>query len=283
MKTKDIANLTTSLGQAISKNSPVLLTGLAVGGVLTTVIFAVRATPKALSVIDGKVWERYEAEVEDPDDLSFAEWLGCQFSDDGYDWKTKIGTLSKKELIQLTWKFYIPAACMGAMTIGCVIGANSINQRRNAALASVYGLTEAAFREYKDKVIETIGKSKELQVRDDISSDKLKKDPLSEKEVIFTGKGEVLCYDSHSGRYFKSDMEKIRQATNDLNRTLMKDMFLTLNDLYYVLGLPNIDLGDCLGFHIDDGLIDISFSAQLTDGGDPCLVLNYELSPRFIK
>lgn len=280
MNTKDIGGLFKGFGRTISKNSPTILAGLAVGGVITSVIFAVEETPKAMSVIDGRVWEKYEEEVEDPDETSFGSWLGVG---EDYDWSDRLKKLSKKEIIQLTWKFYIPSASIGILTIACIIGSNTINYKRTAALASAYGITEAAFREYKDKVVETIGKNKELQVRDEISSDKLKKNPVSENEVIFTGKGDVLCYDCYNGRYFDSDMEKIRQAINELNEMLLTDMFVSLNDFYYALGLSNVKSGNHLGFDLDDGLIDISFSTQLSDTGKPCLVLNYDVSPRFIK
>lgn len=243
------------LGGVISKNSPTILTGLAVGGLFSTVIFAIKATPKAIEIIEEHTGYNHDGEMKGP---------------------------TKKEIVQLTWKLYIPAACMGLATAVCIVGSNSINQRRNAALATVYGLTEAAFREYKEKVVETIGKSKELKVRDEISGEQIKRDPPSETEIIFTGRGEILCRDSFSGRYFKSDIEKIRRSINEINQNRLQDMWVTLNDLYYELGLSNTKLGDLLGWDLDTGNVDVSFSTQLTEEGDPCLVLNYDVQPKFI-
>ena len=102
-------------------------------------------------------------------------------------------------------------------------------------------------------------------------------------EVIFTGKGSVMCYDSLSGRYFKSDIEQIRRVVNELNRNLLSDMFLTVNELYYAIGLSGTKLGDMMGWDIDKGMLEIDFSAQLTEEGEPCLVLNYSTEPRFTK
>ena len=126
--------------------------------------------------------------------------------------------LTKLEVIKIAWRPYVPAAAICLATIGCIIGANHISLRRNAALASLYGITEAAFKEYRTKVVETIGQNKELKVRDEISADRVKKNPVGTNEIIFTGKGEVLCYDSLSGRYFKSDIEQIRRTVNELNK-----------------------------------------------------------------
>jgi len=281
METNRFMQTTKILGGIISKNSSTILTGIAVTGLVTTTVLGIRATPKAISLIDDYVWNKYTTEVEDQDKLSFANWLGLDT--DVYSWTDTTKHPSRMEIVKLTWKVYIPTIAVGAITIICIIGANHISLRRNAALASLYGLTETAFKEYQSKVIETIGKNKELKIRDDISADRLKKNPLGTNEVIFTGKGVVLCYDSLSGRYFKSDIEQIRRTVNELNRNLMSDMFLTVNEFYYAIGLSSIKLGDQMGWDIDKGLLEINFSAQLSENEEPCLVLNYNVEPRYIK
>ena len=258
---KGITKVAKNLGGLISKNSPTILTGLAVGGLFTTVIFAVKATPKAVLLIDEELMRRRD------------EQEGVYHPE---------VTLTNAEIIKLTWRLYIPAACVGAATIACIVGSNSINQRRNAALASVYSLTEVAFREYKEKVVETIGKNKELKVRDEISHDHVIQNPPNSNEIIFTGKGEVLCCDSLSGRYFKSDIEQIRRAVNEVNRDFLTDMWVSLNDFYYALGLTNTKLGDLMGWNLEAGLIEVSFSSQLTADNEPCLVLNYDIAPKYI-
>jgi len=246
-------NQLTKLSAFATKNSPTILTGLAVAGLVSTVISAINATPKALNLLEAERGESHN----DADELT------------------------KLDVIRITWKCYIPATAIGITTILCIIGANSINLRRTAALASVYSITETAFKEYRSKVVQTIGKSKELAVRDEITSDRIKKNPQGSNEVIFTGKGEVLCYDTLSGRYFKSDIEHIRKTINDLNRDLLSEMFLTVNELYDAIGLAPTKLGYDMGWDLDKGLLEISFSSQLTDDGNPCLVLNYDVTPRF--
>jgi hypothetical protein len=141
----------------------------------------------------------------------------------------------------------------------------------------------ATFRGWSNSIsdVETIGKSKELKMRDEISGDQIKRNPPGTNEVIFTGKGEVMCFDTISGRYFKSDIEQIRKAINELNRGLLSDMFVTLNEFYDAIGLANTKLGDDMGWDIDKGMIDVSFSAQLTEDGEPCLVLNYDVEPKY--
>ncbi len=267
MDLSGVSEMFKNLGRTISKNGPSLLTGMAVAGLITTTALAVKATPKALVIIDD---ELYNYMGED------------MYGEHGNTIAERVRILSAKKTIKLVWKCYIPAGAVGLATIGCIIGANSINLRRNAALASIYTITETAFKEYQSKVVETVGKNKELKLRDEISSDRIKENPPCSREIILTGKGEVLCFDSLSGRYFKSDIEKIRRVINELNRDLMSEMFITLNELYSELGLARIKLGDEMGWDVEKGLIDISFSTQLTENEEPCLVLNYDVYPRFM-
>jgi len=250
------------IGQALVKNSPTILTGLSVAGLVTTTLMGIKATPKAFQIIQDERLTRAD-------------------SDETFIYGST--PLPKKDIIKLTWKCYIPTVVMGGLTIACIIGANSINLRRNAALASIYSLSEAALKEYQAKVVETIGKNKERAIKDEIAKDRITKNPVSDKELIITGAGETLCYDSLSGRYFKSDIEQIRRVLNDLSRDLLTDLhgFITLNEVYIGLGLKGTKMGEMLGWHIDDGLIDPDFSTQLTENGTPCLVLDFSVEPRY--
>lgn len=269
MQSNGIKQVAKNLEGIFQKNSPTILTGVAVAGLFSTVVLAVRATPKAILLMDEDAERRYSnGEVLKlyPEDIKLV---------------TSSMLLTKKQIIQATWKCYIPAAAVGTATIACIIGANSINLRRNAALASVYSITEAAFKEYQAKVTETLGKGKEIKIRDEIAKDRIANNPVSNTEVIFTGKGEVLCLDAISGRYFKSDVQSIKRVENEQNRILRDEMYVSLNDVYYELGLKPTKLGDELGWNIDRGYIEFDFSSQITDEGTPCLVLDYTLSPKF--
>ncbi len=239
-----------SVKSAIKKHSPEILTGMGIAGMITTVVMAVRATPKALSMLDEK---RNEKE----DKLTFAE------------------------TVKTAWTCYIPPMIMGTVSIICLISAASVSTRRHAALATAYTLSETAMREYQEKVIETVGEKKEQAVYDAIAKDKIKNDPVSEHEIIITTKGDTLCYDAISGRYFKSDINKLKKAENDLNRQMRSEMFISLNEFYSEIGLSEIPIGDYLCWRIDKAYIDLEFSSQLDENGTPCLVLRYRTAPEY--
>lgn len=234
----------------LKQHYPEILTGIGISGMIATTIMAVRATPKAIRLIE-------KAEKE------------------------KAENLSPTEKVKTTWKCYAPATVTGALSVACLIGASSANAQRNAALATAYTLSETALQTYREKVVETIGEKKEQIVRDSIAKDKLDKNPISRNEVIITSRGDTLCYDVLSGRYFKSDIEKIRQAVNRINYQLRNDSYISLNEFYDEIGLDHIKLGDELGWHIDYGYLDLDFSAQLSEDGTPCMVIDYQIVPRY--
>ena len=101
------------------------------------------------------------------------------------------------------------------------------------------------------------------------------------KEVIITGKGGTLCYDVISGRYFKSDIDKMQKIENQLNKRMMTSMYCSLNEFYSEVGLTSTDVGDELGWNIEEGLIDLYFSSQLSEDGQPCVVVNYMIPPKY--
>lgn len=248
---KEIAKSLLSLKTAIKKHSPEILTGIGIAGMITTTVMAVRATPKALILIE----ERKEE-------------IGAE-------------KLEAMDMVKTTWACYIPAAITGTLSVACLIGASSVNARRNAALATAYTLSESALKDYQGKVIEMFGEKKNEAVKDAVAKDKVEKNPVVTREVIITEKGNTLCYDAISGRYFKSDIEKIKKAECELNRQMLDDMYVSLNDFYYEIGLDGVKLGDELGWNVDSGYIDLSFSSQLAGDGTPCLVIDYSVAPRY--
>ena len=195
--------------------------------------------------------------------------------------KKEEGKLSKPDIIKTTWKCYIPAAVVGTATIGCIIGSNAISNQRNAALAALYSISETAFREYRSKVVEEIGKNKETKIRDDVMADTIKNNPSTPGNIIFTGKGDVKCFDKFTGRYFASDIEHIRQTAHELNRRLRDEMWIPLNEFYYELNLEAVESGDIMGFDIDRGWIEIDYSSHLDHENVPCLALSYKVYPRY--
>ncbi len=248
MKTKGVLQV---LYRRAARYTPEILTGIGIAGMVTSMILAVRATPKALDLIESKKEE------------------------------TRSETLTAFETVKVTWVCYIPAAISGMVSIACIIGASSANMKRNAALATAYTLSETALKEYQGKVIETIGEKKEQSIKDAIAKDKVEQHRPIASEVIITERGSTLCFDVISGRYFRSDRDKLEKAVNALNRRMRDEEYISVNEFYDEIGLPEIALGYELGWNIDKGYIDLDFSSQLAEDGTPCLVVGYHLAPKY--
>lgn len=237
-----------------TKHSPEILTGIGITGMITTTVLAVQATPKALRLIEDK-----KANEE-------------------------IHELTPVETVKTAWKPYVPAVVTGVVSIACLVGASSVNARRNAALATAYKLSETAFAEYRSRVIENIGERKEKVVREQVAQTKVDKVPVTKSEVIIAGNGEVLFLEPVSGRYFTSDIEHIRRTINEFNYRMTTGMeeYISLSEFYDAIHLPHTSTSDDLGWNLyRDGLIDTNFSAAVADDGRPCLVLEYAVSPRY--
>lgn len=248
----DISKLLKTTTNTLVKHSPEILTGLGTAGMIVCTILAVRATPKALKLIEK---EKEEKGVE---------------------------KLTPVETVKAAWKPYAPAIAVGASSVACIIGASATNYRRNAALTAAYKLSETAFTEYREKVIETIGEEKEKEVKSKIAQDRIEKNPASKNTVVITGSGNTLCLDETSGRYFYSDKNYIEKVQNTLNQRMLYDIcgYVSLNEFYDELDIDHLDIGDQIGWNTSH-MIDIHIEGGISDDGRPCLVIMHDNPPKY--
>lgn len=228
-------------------NSPGILTGIGVAGTVATAVLTAQATTRAMDVIR-------EFEADFPDDPR--EEL--------------------RERIVLTWRFYIPPVTTGLLTVASIVGANRIGTRRAAALAAAYSLSERAFSDYRERVVETVGAKKEQAVQDAIARDHVRENPPS--GIIVGDSSKVLCYEAYTGRYFYSTMETLRKAENDINYQLLHEGYASLTDFFEKIGLRRTDLSEEVGWR-DNQMLELRFSAVLTEDDRPCISFTYRVEP----
>lgn len=241
MNTQPIKIAIKEIGHKIAAKSPSILTGLSIASGVTAVVLSAQGTIKAVKIIEEKNLE------------------------------------SKTEIIKECWKCYIPAATATVTSVACAIGSNSVNAKRNAALAGAYALSADALKTYKEKTKELIGEKKMSDVRDKIAE--CQDFNTDGKTVIMTGKGDVLIKEMSSGQYFRGTMEAVQSAINQANRDLVTDGSISLNDMYYYLGLAQTSIGSKLYWKIDDGFIDVSFGCALSENSEPCLTVEFNTLP----
>lgn len=256
--------------RVIKKRSPEILTGLGIAGMVTTTVLAVKATPKALTLIQDAEIEKVDEQVKEgkgPDELD--------------------KKLTPVEVVKVAWKPYIPAVLLGTASAACLIGANSVHARRHAALYSAYKLSETALTEYKDKVKEIVPEKKVKEIKQKLAEDKVdkvaKSDDSKEQKakVIVSSDGDTWFVDPFTNGSFLCTETKIREAIVDLNYRLMDEMFVSLSDLYDELGLDHTQNSDDIGWCIDDGKIVPDFSDAIVKNGKAYVVMDFLRRPEY--
>lgn len=239
----------------VTDNSPAILTGIGVAGTLTTAFLTGKAAYRAALVIDD-----YEREIAE------GKRAGL------------IPDFTFKEKFLVTWKLYIPPVLMGCVTVTSIIAANRIGTGRATALATAYTLSERAFSEYKEKVVETVGKNKEQKVRDEVAQNRVNQDPPTTANTIIVDKDATQLFrEEYSGRYFKSSVENVRAAQNIINQDINLSGYASLSDFYVLLGIEANEAGNQLGWN--QKLLDVDLSSAGVYEGVPFINLSYYTRP----
>ena len=251
MNTKNVSNLMRGVKKTLTHYSPEILTGVGIAGMITSTVLAVKATPKAIRLIDEKKKEL------DTDKLTVAETA------------------------KTTWKCYIPPVVTGITSAACLIGASSVHLKRNAALATAYKLSETALTEYRDKLPEVVGEKKAQAVRDAVAKERVESHPVESSTIIHTGNGKTPCLDFWTDRYFETDIDAIHKAVNETNALMLSEGYVSLNEFYYNLGIDSAGCGDVIGWSYNrTGLIKLNLSSQLSNG-TPVMVIDFDTAPYY--
>ena len=242
------------------QKSPEILTGLAIAGVVSTIFCVRKASKEEVKIVDAVNDSLNEEDLNEEEEKK----------------------LKKAAAIEIA-KAYIPSAVSGAITVACIIGARSTSAKREAALTAAYELSREALGAYKEKIKEIAGPKKAEAVKDAVLTEKVVKNPPKENTIIITGCGDYLCLDEISGRYFKSDINKIRTAINTMNERIMSEMWVSINEFYDLLNLPHISIGDDLGYSVD---VRMELTPTYCSGeegsayeGMPCMVMAFRDNP----
>lgn len=195
----------------LKKHSTTILTGCGVAGVVGTSVLAVKATPKAMLLL------------EDAKQL-------------------KGENLTPVEVIKVAWKPYIPAVLTGVGTIACICGINYLSTKNQATLMSAYALLEQGYREYRDKVGNLYGEEADHKVKEQIMQSRI-------EEGLEKEENKEWFFDFQSMQFFKSTMDDVLKAESAFIELLENKGYACLNDYYDLLGIPHIPEGYQLGWY----------------------------------
>lgn len=231
----------------LRKNASTILTCIGAVGVIATTVTAVKATPKAMELVEAAKDEKGE-------------------------------DLTKLETVIAATPAYIPSAVMGVATIGCIFSANVLNKQKQASITSAYALLDNYHKRYRGKLIELHGKEADIEIRDAMAREhydfhQLHLDVPDEK---------VIFYDEISGESIVCYEREIMDAEYHLNRNFTMRGYASLNEFYEFLGMPQTDYGEEMGWSMTSGFTWIDFEHRLfsrDDGGRPVYAIDMIFPP----
>ena len=233
----------------VAKHSPTILTVVAVGGIGATAYFTAKATLQAKE----KLEEMKEEE------------------------------LTTKEKAKKILPIYIPAFTAFLATSACVVGAHTIDTKRQMALVSAYSLSTEALKDVEEKFKETYGEKKLDKLHSEINKDKaVRIHEMNKDHVIETGRGNQLFIDGFSGQIYKSSMDHVNRVYNNINETLNNGESVTVNEINDRLGIRPVQMGDYWIFDVNrTGIIDLDKDPEWTDETqtETCTYINYRNKP----
>ena len=216
-----------TIGNWLKKNASTILTCIGAGGMIATVVLAVKATPNAQKKIAGAKIRKRQA---------------LQTSDDPTSVFNSPTNLTPMETVLVCWKEYAPAMAVGTASLICIFGANLLSRRQQASIISAYAALDQAFGEYRRKVISLAGAETDNAVMSSIQEEHKDSDEKNPPwEVVQT------FYLEGYPKFFDITMEKVARAEYCLNRIFVLRGYATFNEFLHFLGLD--DLGE-KGEHI---------------------------------
>lgn len=226
MRPNKFTKLLEGIGQKASEYSPQILMGIGIAGSITATVLAVKATPKALQLIEAKKEE------------------------EGVEKLTVVDT------VKSTWKCYIPTAVTMTASTACLISSCSVSTRRMAALATAYKVSETALieykealREYRDSVIETVGEESEKKIKENFVNKQSESDQVTNKTVIVSNADSYKCLEVQTGREFVTTYLELKTAEVNLKERILNDGYASLNEMYDELDIERTDTGYDVGWN----------------------------------
>lgn len=238
----------------IIKHEPELLMALGIGGLTFSIAWSIKASFNASRKIDD------------------------------YKKSKQIEKITPKETFKLVWKDYLPVVISTAVSVPCIIFGNRVSNKRYAALAAAYTISETALQEYQETARAIVGDKKAKQIQETVEAKKVEETYKGVNQVILTGNGDSLFFEPLSGRYFTSNWNSISKAANELNAEALGSFGgqITLNDWFCRIGLEETDIGYSMGWDLNGdptNLISIELSSHLTKDNIPCGSISYRKRP----
>ena len=151
--------------------------------------------------------------------------------------------LTKKETAWVYVRTMWPTILVGVGSSVCVVMGNREHNKRSAALAAAYYISESTLKTYQDKVIEEIGEKKEHAIREKAAIQRQQDNPPREDIIASPNDRwsyDKIFYDTFTDKYFRINPEKLERARAEFNLMMAKSYNNTgsIKDLYDLFEIP---------------------------------------------
>lgn len=155
-----------------------ILTVIGAFGVIATAVTTAKATPKALTLLEEARKDRtYELTILDK--------------------------------IKIAGPVYIPSIAIGISTIVCIFGANALNKRQQALMASSYALLNNSYNRYREKIKDIYGE----KLDNKLSKEAFIESKIDSIDEILDNDEYVLFCDYDTLEFFEAPIGEVIQKT----------------------------------------------------------------------
>lgn len=263
------------------KNSPAILFGAGVVGMVGSTVLACRATLKLQEVL-----EKTEG------DLTMAKTLEHrEYSDT--DRQKDVAIIYTRTVVNVG-RLYAPAILLGAASIGCLAKSHSILSERNLALTAAYAIVDKAFGEYRGRVIEKYGEDQDREFRFESEEVEIIDEKGRQTTQMMPGPDASSMYarffDQYSPSWSKEpsyNLLFLRCQQNYANDMLKARGHIFLNEVYDMLGMERSRAGSVVGWiisHDGDNYIDFGVfkgdsrnSRDFVNGREGSILLDFNV------
>lgn len=228
----------------IQKNSPQIMFGAGITGILASTFLACRATLFLEDVVEGI--ENEITEIKDNHHVAVINGLNPVKPN------RELAFVYGKGAMKVA-RLYAPSFILGGASVASLTGSHVTLTRRNAGLTAAYAGLATGFDEYRARVKEELGEEKERDVYHGIQTVKVKNEETGKTETV-----KVIDPNTHTAysRFF-DEYNRNWQKDPSLNRVFVQCQQQYMNDLLHARGHVFLnEVYDALGFdHSRQGAI----------------------------
>lgn len=249
MKNLISADMSRRLAGAVLKTkaqSPAILFGAGVVGVVSTVVLASKATLKLEDILDDTNEKLEMVKTLNHDKYSEQD-------------RAKDKAVVYTQTVMNISKLYAPAVGIGILSIAALTGSHHILTKRNAALTAAYAGLDRALRDYRGRVSDEIGVEREARIWQPTEKlDATTEEGKKVKVEVATERGGSpykVVFDETNPNWQRADEYNqifIQAQQSYANDLLRAKGHVFLNDVHDMLGLPRTKAGQIVGW-VDGG------------------------------